>query len=76
MKMTTAAKRADDVQAYTQLLREIHKDLRSQHPEWIQPNGESPICDSYESRLAELLDLFSTNERNKNGNFVIAARMV
>ena len=71
MKMTTAK-----VPAYTQLLREMHEALRSQNPEWIQQDGDSPICDSYESRLAELLDLFSTNERNKNGNFVIAARMV
>ena len=24
--------------------------LRAQHPEWVQPNGDSPICDAYESR--------------------------
>jgi hypothetical protein len=41
---------------YSALLRQIHKDLRLQHPEWIQPNGESPMCDSYEARLIELLD--------------------
>ena len=41
---------------YTELRQQIHDDLRIQHPEWIQPNGESPICDSYESRLTELLD--------------------
>jgi hypothetical protein len=23
---------------------------------WIQPNGESPMCDSYEARLMELLE--------------------
>jgi hypothetical protein len=40
----------------TELRQQIHDDLRIQHPEWIQPNGESPICDSYESRLTELLD--------------------
>jgi hypothetical protein len=71
MKMTTAK-----VPAYAQLLREMHEALRSQNPEWIQSDGDSSICDSYESRLAELLDLFSTNERNKDANFVIAARMV
>jgi len=32
-----------------------HDDLRIQHPEWVQPNGESPTCDSYEARLMELL---------------------
>jgi hypothetical protein len=44
------------IHTYTELRQQIHDDLRIQHPEWIQPNGESPICDSYESRLTELLD--------------------
>ena len=44
------------IDTYTELRQQIHDDLRIQHPEWIQPNGESPICDSYESRLTELLD--------------------
>jgi hypothetical protein len=25
-------------------------------PEWVQPNGCSSMCDSYEARLMELLD--------------------
>ena len=41
---------------YTELRQQIHDDLRIQHPEWIQPNGESPMCDVYEARLVELLD--------------------
>jgi hypothetical protein len=45
-----------EVHTYSALLRQIHTDLRIQHPEWIQPNGESPMCDSYEARLMELLD--------------------
>jgi len=36
--------------------------LREQHPEWIEENGESPICESYESRFAELLTIFQSNE--------------
>jgi hypothetical protein len=43
------------IHSYIELLQQIHNDLRVQHPEWIQPNGESPICDSYEARLIELL---------------------
>ena len=43
------------IHTYTALLQQIHNDLRIQHPEWIQPNGESPMCDSYETRLMELL---------------------
>jgi len=45
------------IHSYGELLDQIHKDLRVQHPEWVQPNGDSPICDSYELRLAELLGL-------------------
>jgi hypothetical protein len=41
-----------------ELQQQIHDDLRIQHPEWIEPNGECPKCDSYESRLIELLDTF------------------
>jgi len=44
------------VNTYADLLRQIRNDLRIQHPEWIQPNGDSPMCDSYEARLMELLD--------------------
>ena len=44
------------IHTYSELRHQIHDDLRIQHPEWVEPNGESPICDSYESRLIELLD--------------------
>jgi hypothetical protein len=46
-----------------QLQREMHDALRAQHPEWVQPNGDSPICDAYESRFAELLSLSLQSER-------------
>jgi len=39
--------------------QEIHDALRAQHPEWVEPDGDCPTCVSYESRLAELLDLSS-----------------
>ena len=52
------------IHTYTDLRRQIHDDLRLQHPEWVQANGESPICDSYEARLMELLDaLTRTNTK-------------
>jgi hypothetical protein len=41
---------------YTELLQKIHNDLRIQHPEWVEPNGESPICDDYEARLLAQLE--------------------
>ena len=46
---------AHQIHTYAELLQQIHHDLRIQHPEWVQPNGESPVCDSYEARLMELL---------------------
>ena len=42
---------------YADLRKQIHDDLRIQHPEWIQPDGESPLCDSYEARLMETLNV-------------------
>ena len=43
------------IHTYTELRQQFHHDLRVQHPEWVQPDGESPMCDSYEARLMELL---------------------
>jgi hypothetical protein len=45
------------INAIANLRQQIHNDLRKQHPEWILPNGESPICDVYEARLMNLLAL-------------------
>jgi hypothetical protein len=44
------------IHTYGELRQQIHHDLRIQHPEWVQPDGESPTCDAYEARLMELLD--------------------
>ena len=41
-----------------ELRKQIHEELRTQHPEWIEPTGESPKCDEYEVRLMKLLDSF------------------
>lgn len=53
---------ADDTDAYVQLQREIHDALRRQHPEWVEPDGNCPTCQSYELRLAELLGRPLANE--------------
>ena len=45
----------NEIHSYAALQQQIHKDLRVQHPEWVELNGNCPTCDSYESRLAELL---------------------
>ena len=56
---------AQELRTYTDLLQRIHDDLRIQHPEWIRENGESPLCDSYEARLTELLDTLTRNEGHR-----------
>jgi hypothetical protein len=43
------------IHTYTELRQQIHDDLRIQHPEWIESNGEAPMCDFYEARLMDLL---------------------
>jgi hypothetical protein len=49
-----------------ELRQQIHDDLRVQHPEWVEPNGGCPNCDSYESRLAELLESFTRTASNES----------
>ena len=51
-----------EIHTYEELRQQIHDDLRLQHPEWIQPDGESPMCDSYEARLMEVLNNFTRKE--------------
>jgi hypothetical protein len=46
---------AEKIRSYAELRALIRASLRVQHPEWVQPNGESPICDEYDARLADLL---------------------
>jgi hypothetical protein len=48
------------VSTYAELQRQYHNDLRAQHPEWIGPNGDSPMCDFYERRFAELIGFFQS----------------
>ena len=59
---------AHQVHTYTELRQQIHDDLRIQHPEWVEPNGESPVCDFYEARLMELLDADAKAEPNDEDN--------
>jgi hypothetical protein len=54
-----AAVASDKVRTYTELREQIRNDLRLQHPEWIEPSGESPMCDFYEARLLELLGAYA-----------------
>jgi hypothetical protein len=54
------------IHTYAELRQQIHHDLRIQHPDWVQPNGESPMCDSYEGRLVQLLGASIRQESNES----------
>jgi hypothetical protein len=62
LKMNASTSSSGEVRSYIQLQRQIHDALREQHPEWIEQNGDCPTCESYESRFAELLNIFQANE--------------
>ena len=62
MKTNTSPVFSGEIQGYVQLQRQIREALLKEHPEWIQPNGECPMCEIYESRLAELLGVPSSSE--------------
>jgi queuine/archaeosine tRNA-ribosyltransferase len=63
MKMNTPASSSGQLGSYVQLQGQIRDALREQHPEWIEKNGDCPTCESYESRFAELLNIFQSHER-------------
>jgi hypothetical protein len=52
------------IHTYTELQQQIHDDLRIQHPEWVESNGECPRCDSYEALLTEMLDTLTRTGSN------------
>jgi hypothetical protein len=60
------ASASDQVHTYVELRQQIHDDLRVQHPEWVQPDGKSPMCDSYEARLVQLLDSLTRRESTQS----------
>ena len=50
------------IPSYAELRALIRASLQLQHPEWIEANGNSPICDEYDARLVYLLGLAKVSE--------------
>jgi len=48
------------IHTYTELRQQIHDDLRIQHPDWVEGNGESSM------RLMELLDTLTRKGSNES----------
>jgi len=61
--VSAATSMSHKIDTYTELKQQIHDDLRAQHPEWVEPDGDCPTCDSYESRLAQLLNQLANRIR-------------
>ena len=57
LRLMLVVKPDTKIRSFAELRALIRASLRSQHPEWVEPNGNSPICDEYEARLAYLLGL-------------------
>jgi hypothetical protein len=55
----------DKIRTYEELQRHILNALRDQNPDWIEPDGSSPIFESYQKRFAELLAFFGQQERRR-----------
>jgi hypothetical protein len=55
---------SEKIRTYAELRELIRVSLRIQNPEWVEPSGDSPLCDSYEARFAELLGLTDAREDN------------
>jgi len=54
------------IHTYTERRQQIHGDRRIQHPDWVNSDGSSPTCDSYESRLRELLGISTRRGSNES----------
>ena len=55
---------SNHIRTYAELRDLIRVSLRIQNPDWIDPNGDSPLCDSYEARFVELLAIAHSREEN------------
>jgi len=56
---------SNKIRSYAELQELIRVSLRIQNPQWVEPNGDSPVCDLYEARFAELIRLASSRESNR-----------
>ena len=55
-----------EIHTVAELRQQIHHDLRMQHPDWVEPDGKSPMCDSYEARLMQLIDDLTQKESTQS----------
>ena len=56
----------NEIHTYSELREHLHEVLLHEHPEWIDPNGKSPILDQYDARLEELLKTLSARAEQRH----------
>jgi hypothetical protein len=52
------------IRSYAELQEQLHRDLLTQHPEWIDSDGNCPKCDEYDRRLAKLISMFQSGAQH------------
>jgi hypothetical protein len=57
------------IHTYAELRQQIHDDLPIQHPEWVEPNGESLMC------LMELFDSFTQRGIQRGLSLLLIAHL-
>ena len=57
------------IHTYAELRQQIHDDLPIQHPEWVEPNGESLMC------LMELFDSFTQRGIQRGLSLLLVAHL-
>jgi hypothetical protein len=58
---------APQIRSYAELQEQLHRDLLTQYPEWIDSDGNCPRCAEYDRRLAKVIAIFqSANEQPAN----------
>ena len=50
------------IHTFAELRVQIREALRRQHPDWIDANGKSPLCDSSKPVSPKLLAIFTPHE--------------
>jgi hypothetical protein len=58
------ARESQQIRSYAELQKQLHRDLLTQHPEWIDSDGNCPRCDEYDRRLAELISMFQSGTQH------------
>jgi hypothetical protein len=55
------------IRTYAELRELFRVSLRAQNPEWVEPDGRSPICKIYEARFAKLIGMTELDKDDERG---------